>query len=61
MNLQGPAMQSLMQAYIEQSQKVFSQFQDQMQSQARNMFSGLSFPGFPGAQQKDQGGSDKQS
>jgi len=61
MNLQGPAMQSLMQAYIEQSQKVFSQFQDQMQSQARNMFAGLSFPGFPGAQQKDQGGPDKQS
>ena len=47
MNLQGPAMQSLMQAYIEQSQKVFAQFQEQMQSQARNMFSGLSFPGFP--------------
>src|SRR4026208_1213988 len=47
MNLQGPAMQSLMQAYIEQSQKVFAQFQEQMQSQARNMFTGLSFPGFP--------------
>ena len=47
MNLQGPAMQSLMQAYMEQSQKMFSQFQDQMQNQARNMFSGLSFPGFP--------------
>jgi polyhydroxyalkanoate synthesis regulator protein len=47
MNLQGPAMQSLMQAYMEQSQKVFAQFQEQMQSQARNMFSGLSFPGFP--------------
>ncbi|MEO8718781.1 MAG: PHB accumulation regulatory domain-containing protein, partial [Burkholderiales bacterium] len=47
MNLQGPAMQSLMQAYIEQSQKVFSQFQDQMQNQARSMFSGFSFPGFP--------------
>ena len=46
MNLQGPAMQSLMQAYMEQSQKVFTQFQEQMQSQARNMFSGLSFPGF---------------
>src|SRR3970282_1366856 len=30
MNLTGPAMQSLMQAYIEQTQKVFSQFQDQM-------------------------------
>jgi polyhydroxyalkanoate synthesis repressor PhaR len=55
MNLQGPAMQSLMQAYIEQSQKVFSQFQDQMQSQARNMFSGLSFPGFPsGSQAKNE-------
>jgi polyhydroxyalkanoate synthesis repressor PhaR len=47
MNLQGPAMQSLMQAYIEQSQKVFTQFQDQMQNQARSMFAGFSFPGFP--------------
>ncbi|TMG79554.1 MAG: polyhydroxyalkanoate synthesis repressor PhaR [Betaproteobacteria bacterium] len=37
MNLQGPAMQSLMQAYMEQSQKMFSQFQEQMQSQARNI------------------------
>ena len=52
MNLQGPAMQSLMQAYIEQSQKMFAQFQEQMQSQARNMFSGLSFPGFPTGQNK---------
>jgi polyhydroxyalkanoate synthesis repressor PhaR len=52
MNLQGPAMQSLMQAYMEQSQKMFQQFQDQMQNQARNMFSGLSFPGFPPGQQK---------
>ena len=51
MNLQGPAMQTLMQAYMEQSQKMFSQFQEQMQSQARNMFSGLSFPGFPASQQ----------
>jgi polyhydroxyalkanoate synthesis repressor PhaR len=47
MNLQGPAMQSLMQSYMEQSQKVFAQFQDQMQSQARNMFTGFQFPGFP--------------
>jgi polyhydroxyalkanoate synthesis repressor PhaR len=53
MNLQGPAMQSLMQAYMEQSQKVFAQFQEQMQSQTRNMFSGISFPGFPA------GGKDK--
>src|SRR3989337_438236 len=48
MNLQGPAMQSLMQAYMEQSQKVFAQFQEQMQHQAKNMLSGFSFPGFPG-------------
>src|SRR3954466_12135370 len=55
MNLQGPAMQSLMQAYMEQSQKVFAQFQEQMQSQTRNMFSGISFPGFPaGSKDKDK-------
>jgi len=51
MNLQGPAMQRLMQAYMEQSQKMFAQFQDQLQSQARNMFTGFSFPGFPQPQQ----------
>ena len=59
MNLQGPAMQSLMQAYMEQSQKMFTQFQEQMQNQARNMFSGLSFPGFPSGQKSDKGESDK--
>ena len=53
MNLQGPAMQSLMQAYMEQSQKMFAQFQEQMQSQARNMFSGFQFPGFPGGAKSD--------
>ena len=47
MNMQGPAMQGMMQAYMEQSQKMFAQFQEQLQSQARNMFSGFSFPGFP--------------
>ena len=52
MNLQGPAMQSLMRAYMEQSQKMFSQFHEQMQSQARNMFSGFTFPGFPGGPAK---------
>jgi polyhydroxyalkanoate synthesis repressor PhaR len=55
MNLQGPAMQSLMQAYMEQSQKMFGQFQEQMQNQARNMFTGLSFPGFPPGQKNDKG------
>ena len=51
LNMQGPAMQSLMQAYMEQSQKMFAQFQEQMQSQARNMLAGFSLPGFPPAQQ----------
>jgi polyhydroxyalkanoate synthesis repressor PhaR len=54
MNLQGPAMQSLMQAYLEQSQKVFAQFQDQMQSQARNLLSGFAFPAFQGAPGKNE-------
>ena len=52
MNLQGPAMQSLMKAYMEQSQKMFSQFHEQMQSQARSVFSGFTFPGFPAPQGK---------
>jgi polyhydroxyalkanoate synthesis repressor PhaR len=51
MNLQGPAMQGMMQAYMEQSRKMFAQFQDQLQNQARNMFAGFSFPGFPGQPQ----------
>jgi polyhydroxyalkanoate synthesis repressor PhaR len=53
MNLQGPAMQSLMQAYMEQSQKMFAQFQEQMQNQARNMFTGMNFPGFPQQSKSD--------
>jgi polyhydroxyalkanoate synthesis repressor PhaR len=53
MNLQGPAMQSLMQAYMEQSQKMFAQFQENMQSQARNMFTGMTFPGFPQQSKSD--------
>jgi len=44
-------MQSLMQSYMEQSQKMFAQIQEQMQSQARNVFAGFSFPGFPGGPQ----------
>ena len=54
MNMQGPAMQGLMQAYMEQSQKMFAQFQDQMQNQARNMFTGFHVPWFPAAGQPDK-------
>src|SRR5690242_13933801 len=52
---QGPAMQSLMQAYMEPSQKMVSQFQEQMQRQARYMFSGISYPGFPSGHKSDKG------
>jgi len=47
LNFQGPAMQSMMGAYMEQSKKMFMQMQEQIQSQTRNVFSGFPFPGFP--------------
>ncbi len=48
MSFQGPAMQSLISAYMEQSRNVFQQMQEQLQNQTRNMFSGFPFPGFHG-------------
>ena len=48
MSFQGPAMQSLVSAYLEQSRNMFLQMQEQLQNQTRNMFSGFPFPGFPG-------------
>ena len=59
MSMQGPAMQSLMQAYMDQSQKMFAQFQDQMQNQTRTMFPGFNFPGFPAGGQQDKKDPDK--
>lgn len=44
LTFQGPAMQSLMQTYLEQSKNMFAQMQDQLQSQTRNMFN--AFGGF---------------
>lgn len=41
LNFQGPAMQSMMSAYMDQSSKMFQQMQEQFQGQARNMFTGL--------------------
>ncbi|WP_374265107.1 polyhydroxyalkanoate synthesis repressor PhaR [Zoogloea sp.] len=53
LNFQGPAMQSMMGAYMEQSKKMYAQMQEQLDSQTRNLFSGFQFPnfgagGFPG-------------
>ncbi len=46
LNFQGPAMQSMMGAYMEQSKKMFMQMQEQIQNQTRTLFSGFQFPGF---------------
>lgn len=48
MSFQGPAMQSLVAAYMEQSRNMFQQMHEQLQTQTRNMFSNFPFPGFPG-------------
>jgi polyhydroxyalkanoate synthesis repressor PhaR len=42
-NLQGPVVQNMMTAYMEQSKKMFAQVQEQMQSQAKNVFGGFPF------------------
>ncbi len=47
LNFQGPAMQSMMGAYVEQSQKMFQQMQDNIQEQTRKMFGGFQFPAPP--------------
>ncbi|HCX33556.1 MAG TPA: polyhydroxyalkanoate synthesis repressor PhaR [Rhodocyclaceae bacterium] len=44
LSFQGPAMQSMMGTYMEQSQKMFRQMQEQLQGQARNLFAGMQFP-----------------
>ena len=46
LSFQGPAMQSLISSYMDQSRNMFMQMQEQLQSQTRNMFTGFPFPGF---------------
>lgn len=41
LSFQGPAMQNMMGAYMEQSQKMFQQMQDTMQEQTRKIFPGI--------------------
>jgi len=45
MNMQGPMMQGMMSTYIDQSKNLFVQMQEQMQSQAKNMFASFPIPG----------------
>ncbi|MCK9260265.1 MAG: polyhydroxyalkanoate synthesis repressor PhaR [Azoarcus sp.] len=46
LNFQGPALQSMMGTYVEQSKKMFQQMQDQVENQTRNMFTGFQFPAY---------------
>jgi len=46
MAFQGPAMQSLVSTYMDQSRNMFVQMQQQVQNQTRNMFAGMGIPGF---------------
>jgi polyhydroxyalkanoate synthesis repressor PhaR len=61
LTFQGPAMQSLMSAYMEQSKAMFQQMQEQLQTQTRTMFTGFPFNPFQAmgagaAQDAPQGG-----
>jgi len=47
--MQGPAIQGLMGSYLEQSASTFVEMQQQLQKQARNMFTGFPFSPFTGA------------
>jgi polyhydroxyalkanoate synthesis repressor PhaR len=49
LNFQGPAMQSMMGTYVEQSQKMFQQMQESIQEQTRKMFTGFKLPAQPAA------------
>lgn len=48
MSLQAPMVQSMMSNYVDQSKTLFVQMQDQMQHNARSMFTGFQFPVPPG-------------
>jgi polyhydroxyalkanoate synthesis repressor PhaR len=56
LNFQGPALQSVMGTYVDQSKKMFSQMQEQIENQTRNMFTGFQFPNYSPAAREAQGG-----
>ncbi|MCC7069666.1 MAG: polyhydroxyalkanoate synthesis repressor PhaR [Burkholderiales bacterium] len=52
LQMQAPAMQGVMQNYLEQSGKVFLDMQQKMQESTKQLFPGFPFPGFPGNDKK---------
>ncbi len=59
LNFQGPAMQQMMAAYMDQSKKMVQQMQEQLQSQTRNMFVGFQYPGAADGKKPPEGGGPK--
>ena len=61
MNFQGPALNGVMGAYLDQSKKMFEQMQQQIESQTRNMFTGFPFPNYnqPASGDDDKSGEKK--
>jgi polyhydroxyalkanoate synthesis repressor PhaR len=59
MNFQGPALNSVMGAYLEQSRKMFEQMHEQIDSQTRNMFTGFPFPTYGQRPEDDDSGQKK--
>ncbi len=54
-NFQGPALQSMMSAYVEQSKQMYQKMQEQVESQARTIFPAFQFPGTPENEQVKTG------
>ena len=46
LNFQGPALQSMMGAYVDQSKKMFEQMEEQLEGHTRNMFTGFKLPSY---------------
>lgn len=61
LNFQGPALQSMMGTYVEQSKRMFQQMQEQVENQTRNMFTGFQFPTYTRTTGKDDKAEDAAS
>ena len=58
LKIQGPAMQGLMGNYLEQSARMFTDMQQQLEKQTKNVFGNFPFPGFPQPTDKPDAPSD---
>ncbi|MBK9026455.1 MAG: polyhydroxyalkanoate synthesis repressor PhaR [Propionivibrio sp.] len=59
MNFQGPAMQTMMSTYMDQSKKMVHQMKDQLKSQTLNLFSGIQVTGLAADDAQKPNRSDK--